>query len=158
MLSVKLGRIGSLVAVVAAVAFAGCGGGSVSTVPVSGTVTLDGKPLAGATVNFATKDFAAQGKTDSKGKFTLVQGAQPGANAVFISKIEGDFEEKPEEGLDRGQLEAAAAGHGDIGAGLPKLKGEVVPAEFSDPMKSTLQYTVPDGGTDSANFNLTTPE
>src|SRR5262245_38254316 len=43
------------------------------TEPVTGTVTLDGKPLAGAQVVFQPKSGgqAASGTTDAQGKFTL---------------------------------------------------------------------------------------
>lgn len=54
----------------------GCGRGDAGPelAPVSGTVTLDGKPLPGAIVTFfpeAVKGSPAYGATDSAGKFTL---------------------------------------------------------------------------------------
>jgi len=54
----------------------GCGGSTstVATVPVTGTVTLDGKPVEGAAVSFAPKTKgcrAAFGRTDASGKFKL---------------------------------------------------------------------------------------
>jgi hypothetical protein len=45
-----------------AVALAGCGGGSYKTVPVSGRVTLDNKPLANAIITFVPE--AATGVND----------------------------------------------------------------------------------------------
>lgn len=53
----------------------GCGG-KYTPVPVSGTVTLDGKPLDGATVFFypvgdAKEGRVAQGATDKNGEFYL---------------------------------------------------------------------------------------
>ena len=65
-------------------------------VPVSGTVTVQGQPLANATVTFIPKDgtpgFGGVGKTDAAGKFTLlgsrdnVPGIPPGEYRVAISK------------------------------------------------------------------------
>ena len=141
----------------------GCGGGGEREQPdtesVSGTVTLNGKPLAGADVNFLGQDFAGYGKTDKDGKYTLVQGATVGENLVTISKLEGEpgLEMDPDEGMDEGQLEAAGAGGGDDGGndGMSDAPKQLVPAEFSDVDKSKLKFNVPEGGTDSANFTLT---
>jgi hypothetical protein len=64
--------------------------------PVSGTVTLDGKPLAGAGVMFLprgeTRGTGAMGTTDEAGKYTLKTdyggpGAPEGEFAVTISKL-----------------------------------------------------------------------
>ena len=62
-------------------------------VPVSGTVTLDGKPLADAAVGFFADvgGTPAVGTTDAQGKFTLSthkpgDGATQGQNVVTVSK------------------------------------------------------------------------
>lgn len=63
-------------------------------IPVSGTVTLDGKPVEGATVNFspqATTGKVAVGLTDAAGKFTLNTpelglGAMGGIYDVTVTK------------------------------------------------------------------------
>lgn len=75
----------------------GCGGGSsskVKTVPVNGTVTLDDKPLAGATVRFfdtTGKNISVSGVTDDQGKYSLgvsdIKGAPPGNYNVVVSKL-----------------------------------------------------------------------
>ena len=90
------------------VALQGCGGRAYA--PVSGTVTMDGKPVAGANVNFnpiaepGSKDAGESGgaKTNEKGEYSLQtytqkgikDGAQVGKHKVFItlqkSKGEGD--------------------------------------------------------------------
>ena len=73
------------------VALAGCGGG-LERIPVSGTVTLDGKPVEGAAVVFAPAAGgpAASGTTDAQGKFQLTTvnepGAVPGEHVVTITK------------------------------------------------------------------------
>lgn len=138
---------------------AGCGGGDgPATAPVSGKVTLDGQPLAGATVNFATETFVGSGKTGSDGSFSLVTGAEVGENKVWISKFVapegGDFNDNPEEGLDAGQMEAAASATDDPTAAAPEPTGEQVPPDFSDSEKTILKFPVSESGTSSANFDL----
>src|SRR5688572_7259469 len=79
---------------------AGCGSGSgPTTVIVTGTVTMDGKPLAGANVVFHPLDgaetaLASQAVTDAEGRFELTThagggkfkpGASPGSYIVAIT-------------------------------------------------------------------------
>ena len=82
-----------------ALAVAGCEGppradyGSVGLADVSGTVTMDGKPLEGAVVRFRHADNPmryAYGQTDADGHYSLqfnseAPGALPGPKAVLIS-------------------------------------------------------------------------
>jgi len=85
----------------------GCGGGSSTEVPelvpVSGTVTLGDKPIAGVVVAFIpitnlenpddkTPGTGAIGVTDAAGKYTLKHrsgqpGVQPGMYSVTFSKV-----------------------------------------------------------------------
>jgi hypothetical protein len=55
-----------------ALCLAGCGG-SQKTTPVSGAVLLDGKPLAGASVQFVPQGTGRQatGETDQNGQFAM---------------------------------------------------------------------------------------
>ncbi len=140
----------------------GCGGGaandSVETAPVSGTVTMDGQPLAGAEVNFTTDKFASSGTTDAEGKFELPTGAAIGENKVFISKWKGG--RKPSDGsdeliddpsiLDDGQLEAIGDG---TGGGAQEAE-QLIPETYSDPTSTSLKFPVSAGGTDKADFRL----
>jgi hypothetical protein len=108
-------------------ALIGCGSDTAAYVPVSGAVTLDGKPLAGAGVSFEPKrrgDPPARGsvgKTDENGQFELetaergVTGAAPGPHVVRFFPPEGQ----------------------------PPLNLE------------DITFEVPEDGTDEANFNLT---
>lgn len=131
----------------------GCGGSErrgPETVPVSGTVTLNGKPLEGADVHFVRDDFSSFAKTGPDGTFTLVQGAVAGENQVSISKWEGEGPEyDPESGYDEGQLESEIDA---LGGDMSKVKSrrQLVPPDYRN-----LTYSVPEGGTDSANFSLT---
>ncbi|NOX55776.1 MAG: carboxypeptidase regulatory-like domain-containing protein [Planctomycetes bacterium] len=129
------------------------------TVDVSGTVLLDGKPLAGAEVYFISPDgkFVGFGETGSDGKYTLVQGAVPGKNKVYISKIEIDESElNPEEGIDPEQMAAAAeAGGGEEAGEEGGGSKQLLPASYSDPEKTKLTFDVPAGGTSEADFQLT---
>lgn len=81
--------------------FAGCSG-KLRTEPVTGTVTLDGTPLEGATVSFspvdATTGHSSIGRTDANGVYKLQTrlgdpdaGTTPGEYLVAISKdvVEG---------------------------------------------------------------------
>ena len=79
-----------------ALALAGCGGGPKrpKTYPATGTVTLDGQPLADATVSFVPAvGPPSDGKTDASGKFVIMTSGQPGApvgaNKVTVSKFTG---------------------------------------------------------------------
>ncbi|WP_425615072.1 hypothetical protein NA78x_004961 [Anatilimnocola sp. NA78] len=78
----------------------GCGPRGPVVVPVTGTVTLDGTPVEGASVMFmpvaagaapAGGTLPAVGKTDKDGKFELEtdgkKGAVEGDYAVVVSKI-----------------------------------------------------------------------
>src|SRR6266849_3541803 len=82
--------VGSLVLV-------GCGGGAgakhVAVFKVTGTVTLQGKPLPRAIVTFSPKEGqpVAFGMTNDKGEFTLTtytdgDGAAAGSYGVVVSK------------------------------------------------------------------------
>ena len=125
---------------------------------MSGTITLNGAPLADADVSFMNDTFIGFGRTNAEGRYKLVQGALPGTNKISISKIEGAssaVEAAAAAGLDPGQADAsmmAASGPGNATA----LKGptQLVSTEYSDPTKTKLTYEVPAGGTTDVNFDL----
>jgi hypothetical protein len=80
---------------------AGCGGSGPNVAPVTGRITLDGKPLANATVNFQpiasgnniNPGSGSYGKTDADGRYTLRlvdrdrEGAVVGNHRVEISAL-----------------------------------------------------------------------
>jgi hypothetical protein len=140
---------------------AGCNGSAVPTyklVPVSGTVKLNGTPLADAEVQFSYDGDAkpeqyvgSTGKTDPNGKYELTTNAQKGCVEgkfkVIISKYtdpQGNpVKLDPEIGMDLEQL---------------KQQGQAVesiPAKYSDPTKTELVAEVTAAKADGYDFDLT---
>ena len=132
------------------VLFLGCSG-SKKFAPVSGTVTVNGKPLANATVSFMPvaeqgsieAGDSSVGKTNEKGEYILKSskgkgGAQVGKHKVSVSLLSeqaGDRDERPPRG------------------GWPMA--DKVPAKYN--AKTELTYEVTAGGTDKADFPLKSP-
>jgi hypothetical protein len=122
---------------------AGCGGGK-GTVPVKGTVKLDGKPLARATVLFVAQTPGgrdATGSTDANGVFRLTtfepgDGALPGNYKVVI---------QPTAEADGGPP-AATIEEAQQAKPRPKAKTAAVPAKYTQPNQTTLTQDVPPNG------------
>lgn len=82
----------------------GCGDGRLPTAPVSGVVTLDGKPVtSGAVVFTPDHGWPAQGELDSDGRFVLStyeegDGAILGEHRIVVIAQTGD---DPEEHFER---------------------------------------------------------
>ena len=131
----------SFVALVSLLALAGCGDPNAPPLhPVSGTVTLDGKPLAGAGVMFLPRDDtrgnACVGLTDASGKYTLKPerasgtGAPEGTFAVTISKMKD-----PPAAAAPDQPPAAETGN-----------EETLSPKYWDSVQTILKAQVPQGG------------
>lgn len=93
-----------MVGCLAFVSLIGCGGtpaGYPDTAPVTGTITLDGAPLEGATISFAPAEGrSSSGKADAQGKYELrytgaIKGAMLGTHRVEIRKSVPDTNYKP---------------------------------------------------------------
>lgn len=130
---------------------AGCGSEPYKVAPVSGTATLDGKPLANAWVTFmpvGTKENpnpgpTSAGKTDANGRFTLSiepgrPGAVVGAHKVSVNAAAG---EGKGEDRDAGGTRAAK-----------EKEKEKLPDVYNT--RTTLTFDVPPEGTDKADFPL----
>lgn len=98
---------------VAGIIGGGCGPGRPTIVPISGSVTLDGKPVPQATVLFipVAGGVPARGSTREDGSFSLTtfaegDGAIAGRHSVAISKMKVTGVEATEDGL----LPASASG------------------------------------------------
>ena len=95
------GRFGALIALALTTGLVmGCGAGGPAVEPATGVVTMDGSPVAGATVIFtpAAGGVSATGITGSDGRFSLASvvsgkswpGAGVGSYTVTVSKVEVD--------------------------------------------------------------------
>ncbi len=135
--------------------FAGCGAEEVQLASVTGTITMNGEPLPGATVLFRPRTSADDselkgasesfGKTDEKGHYELAvvmtgdTGAVVGPNNVIIT-------------LDA--FEEILPSYDS--AGKDRRGPNPIPAEYNS--KMTLEFDVPPDGTENADFKLVNPE
>ena len=122
-----------------------CGGGGPDLAPVSGKITLDGKPLADATVGFYPLgehgDVMSSGRTNSNGEYTLktVKTMQTGA---VVGKHRVSITLEPD-------LTGSDAPADKVKAGRPPR----LPARYQG-LESELTCDVPSGGKTDANFDL----
>jgi hypothetical protein len=128
-----------LVLGLAAVALPGCGGESL--VPVEGLVTLDDKPLPNGTVILSpmrgTDPGPFTGKTGADGRFALGPAGNEGGGAVA-----GEYTV-----MIATVLSSPTA---DEMTPAPTQQ-EIVPPMWRN---GSQRFTVPDGGTNEANFNM----
>ena len=142
-------RLCLLAAVLLAAALAGCS--DAKFVPVSGVVTVDGKPYGKAAVSFqpmGDKDNPNPGRgssayTDESCKFVLKSDEKDGA---VVGKHRVRITTRPD------------ALQGEVGVGSPdgtpaNMPRNALPLEWRDPGK---EFEVPPGGTDKANFDIKT--
>lgn len=127
---------------------AGCGGGP-RPVKVSGTLTLDGKPVEGVTVQFVPTGGAgrpAAALTRADGGFDLTthengDGALPGDYKVVV-KYNPPVETGPAQSTEQGMQEAMKQ-QAKMKRQKPKY---VIPPTYSDSSKTPLQQKVPADG------------
>jgi hypothetical protein len=126
--------VGSLLALLAT----GCGS-SYPLGTVTGTVTLDGKPLPQATVTFSRgQGRMSVGTTDEQGRYKLLytvnqQGAEPGTHTVSITT----------------QIDAVS-GEGDLAA--VEGRKELLPPRYNDKTELTAEVK---RGRNTIDFDLT---
>lgn len=123
---------------VLAASLTGCGGAQGFT-PVSGTVTLDGQPLEGASVSFQptgaqTDALGSYGKTDAQGKFTLKRVSDDAPGAVAGDHVVRITKSAPTDPTNDAE----------------PVKQQV-PGKYSE---DGVLFTVPEGGTDKADFAI----
>lgn len=149
--------VGLVIAGLAVAALVGCSGATgPQTGRVSGRVTLNGKPLAGANVNFDLKEGksprVATGVTDSDGRYTLStfgkdDGAVLGKHVVWITMPQkGEAIDPNNPTADYGKMMSGAA----MGA-KPDTGG--IPAKYTSKETSDLFREVK-AGTNEINIDL----
>lgn len=130
-----------------AVLLAGCGGETYPLAPVAGTVKLKGKPLADARVGFEpirkgerlNAGPGSYGKTDANGRFELTSlDGDPGAVV----------------GMHRVWITTHQAEEGPYGS-IVTVVEEKLPPKYN--VETELTFEVKEGGTDAANFDLSSP-
>lgn len=126
--------------IVAISTFVGCSGVELPELAdVSGTVQMDGKPLADAGIVFVPVDGRpSSATTDSNGKFTMVysdqaDGVIPGTCRVMIST-------------------GKAGKENEDGTSVPAIP-ETVPLEYN--LDTSLTFEVKPGTSNTADFKLT---
>jgi len=157
----RLMMFGGLVATCVIV---GCGSDAPSTVPVTGTVTLDGKAVEGATVNFLSDEsnIAASGKTDAQGKFSIrtfigsnvVDGAVVGTHKVSVAKTESAAQDAaPSDPEAMKKMMAEMTTNPAITSAVKEKA--LIPEKYNNPTMSNLTATVTDAGPNEVVLELT---
>ncbi len=120
----------------------GCGGGDDGRVDVSGSVTLDGKPVEGALLAFmgGGGGALATASTDKAGKFQVR--AAVGANKVTVSKEEFDASKQSAPKTDEEMTMGTDAQYREQLKLKPK---SLVPAKYASPETSGLSYDIARG-------------
>jgi hypothetical protein len=133
----------------------GCGGRG--TTPVRGVVTLEGTPVAGATVLFMPDDQGggrpASGLTSSDGTFRLMtykpdDGALPGTYRVLIQKTEAS---KDPQAAERAAMERAKAKIEE--KALQKRQKPTLPEAYAKFDTTPLRCSVPVTGAVALNLH-----
>lgn len=126
------------------------------TVNASGTITLDGSPVAGASIVIMQEggeNRFAHGVSDSSGRFSLKafetkDGAVPGQYKATVSKtVEVAGKSAPKSV----QSDALAAG-GETASNV-SWKNDL-PNKYNSPVTSGLSVTVPDNGVSDLSIEL----
>jgi hypothetical protein len=128
----------------------GCGGATY--VPVSGVVTMDGKPLPNAMVFFQpigdSGGVGSTAKTDSDGRYKLEASTPIPTTGALVGKHRVTIGSVPSTLSNPNDSDAANPG----GKAAPKLAKDTIPERYNT--KSELEFDVPSSGTDKANFDL----
>lgn len=115
--------------------FTGCGGDGPDLAPVSGTVTMDGKPMDNVSVTFEPAGGGgSRGITGPDGRYQLSHLLQDSPGAAV------------------GKHRVTIVTHQAQPVADDAKYSEKIPAKYNT--ESTLSFDVPESGTDAANFEL----
>ena len=141
-------------------------GADVGATAVTGTVTLDGQPVEGASVSFSPKSAdgrAAAGITDASGRFSLTtvtsgDGAMPGSYAVAVSKTTssgGPAASGPPPDMSKMTPEEIGAMSQAAMNAEPAVITEELPVKYKTAADSGLTAEVKKGEKNKFTFELT---
>lgn len=127
---------------------AGCGGESSDLVQATGTITVDGKPAAGAGVIYfpstaTDATTVASGAADQNGKYTLMSDVKPGIapGNYKVSVIWRDPAKQNESAMSMGEI---------------KDPPDLLKGRYADPNRSKLTAEVTESTTELPPIELTT--
>jgi hypothetical protein len=143
------------------IAVAGCGSkertGSDPVYPVTGIITLRGKPVAQAEVTFynAAKNRSAFGKTNDKGEYKLTtfapnDGAVEGQHAVTVVKVEAPAASTPVAPIESPAYQPPGFGESTE----PKPPKSELDEKYAKQETSGLTATIKTDGPNQVNFDL----
>ncbi|MBC8871426.1 MAG: hypothetical protein H8E44_18540 [Planctomycetes bacterium] len=128
-------------AALTAAAIAGCGSSGPKTIPVSGKVTIGGKPAKGCRIDFHPIDKSnqvASGQVGNDGSYKLYTGitGTPGAMAGKYKVVL-----VPDTGGDISYMESGS----DADPELPIAKSDVIPKQYTDASTTPKEVEVTSG-------------
>ena len=144
------GNLAVSILVTVGIVLTGCSSSSrPRTYPVTGTVTSQGKPLAGAAITFVptgNEGEAASAITDSEGKYALTtwragDGARPGEYRVKVSKQEQTTVD-PSKMVKNLSIEEEQKIYVESKKPAPPRKS-LIPSKYQDDQTSGITHTVP---------------
>lgn len=138
----------------------GCGGDVTGPAfaPVSGVVTLEGKPIDGATIVFTPKKEGTMSMalSDPDGKFVMKSGSGRKGAAVGDHDVTVILSVATEPATQATEDSLAPPLASEMGTDAPKSKpsrvGYIVPERYSKP--GALSVTVPSGGLNNYQLEL----
>ena len=143
--------------------FLGCGAAKLPTIPVTGTVLVDDKPMEGVKVVFSpaagSSGQSASGQTDAEGKYSLTtvdtgDGALAGDYQVAILKSLVEEDNLPKE-VDMDDEAAMDAIYGSLDTSKDVQTESIVAKKWTSPGTSGLEASVKEGGENNFEFKVT---
>ncbi len=139
----------------------GCGNPGIGTIPVEGTVLVDGKPIEGAMVIFHPEPpggRAASGKTDANGVYKLTteingDGALPGAYQISVTKHVNAEDDLPTK-VDPNDPASLDAIYSKVDARKKQVSKNFIGKQYENPKGSGLTATVEKGKESKFNFEV----
>jgi len=138
----------------------GCGKPGIGTVPVTGTVKVDGTPMEGVTVVFNPDagGRAASGLTDAQGVYKMTteiagDGALPGQYKIAVSKHENLADDLPKD-VDPNDPKSLDAIYSKVDTRKVAKSKSFIAAMYQNPAGSGLTAQVTAAGPNKFDFDV----